>query len=155
VTYDPLAESRRLIKSGLPPTAEPLTRRRRFVALAVDVDGDAAATVFARRGAGTDWLEEHLLYCHDGAWAVHGGGASSINLEASSTCHGTATSLSCRSATALLSSGCFAATTRHWRTSTSADRPDASARQRPTISVSRFASSVSVGASPRRLSLHS
>jgi hypothetical protein len=43
MAYDILAESRRLIIEGPPAQQVRLSRRRRFAALAVDVDGDIAA----------------------------------------------------------------------------------------------------------------
>jgi hypothetical protein len=44
VAYDPLLESARLIDSGLPAMPLRISRRRRFIPLAVDVDDDVAAT---------------------------------------------------------------------------------------------------------------
>jgi hypothetical protein len=81
VAYDPLVESVRLIDSG--PSAAPLrlSRRRRFIPLAVDVDDDVAATVFLRRGAGADSLEGHLLTRESGTWRRHGGGGGSESLD--------------------------------------------------------------------------
>jgi hypothetical protein len=81
VAYDPLLESVRLIDSGLPATPLRLSRRRRFIPLAVDVDDDVAATVFLRRGAGADSLEGHLLTRENGTWHLHGGGGGSESLD--------------------------------------------------------------------------
>jgi hypothetical protein len=78
VAYDALAESLRLITSGLPDNPVRLSRRRRFVPVAVDVDGDVAATRFLRRGVGCCWDETHLLAVDNhGAWRRLGGGGSS------------------------------------------------------------------------------
>jgi len=81
VAYDPLLESVRLIDSGAPATPLRLSRRRRFLPLAVDVDDDLAATVFLRRGAGADSLEGHLLTRESGTWRLHGGGGGSESMD--------------------------------------------------------------------------
>lgn len=81
MAYDPLRESVRLIDTGPPTTPLRLSRRRRFIPLAVDVDDDIAATVFLRRGAGTDCLEGHLLTRKRGTWRLHGGGGGSETLD--------------------------------------------------------------------------
>ena len=75
--YDRLAESVALIARGVPDAPARLSRRRRFLPLAVDVAGDAAVTVFLRRGAGSDELEGHVLTRADGTWRLHGGGGGS------------------------------------------------------------------------------
>ncbi|MET7968737.1 hypothetical protein [Micromonospora sp. NPDC005305] len=78
MAYDALAESRRLIISRLPDGPVRLSRRRRFAPVAVDVDGDVAATRFLRRGVGCYWDETHLLAVDNhGAWRMLGGGGSS------------------------------------------------------------------------------
>jgi hypothetical protein len=78
VAYDALVESLRLIADGLPDRPVRLSRRRRFAPVAVDVDGDMAATRFLRRGAGCFWDEIHLLVADDhGGWRRLGGGGSS------------------------------------------------------------------------------
>jgi hypothetical protein len=78
VAYDAVAESLRLIADGLPDRPVRLSRRRRFAPVAVDVDGDVAATRFLRRGAGCFWDEIHLLVADGGGgWRRLGGGGSS------------------------------------------------------------------------------
>ncbi|WP_091647034.1 hypothetical protein [Micromonospora pallida] len=78
MAYDALAESLRLIISGLPDGPVRLSRRRRFGPVAVDVDGNVAATRFLRRGVGCYWDETHLLAVDNhGAWRTLGGGGSS------------------------------------------------------------------------------
>ncbi|MEU1885479.1 hypothetical protein [Micromonospora sp. WMMD987] len=78
MAYDALAESLRLITSGMPDGPVRLSRRRRFAPVAVDVDGDVAATRFLRRGVGCHWDETHLLAVDDhGVWRMLGGGGSS------------------------------------------------------------------------------
>ncbi|WP_329018583.1 hypothetical protein OG271_14870 [Micromonospora rifamycinica] len=78
MAYDALAESLRLITSGMPDGPVRLSRRRRFAPVAVDVDGDVAATRFLRRGVGCHWDETHLLTVDDhGAWRMLGGGGAS------------------------------------------------------------------------------
>jgi hypothetical protein len=74
VTYDALAESVRLLEHGLPEAPPRLSRRRRFAALAVDVDDDVACTLFVVRGPGHFRHETHLLSRRSGVWAVLGGG---------------------------------------------------------------------------------
>jgi hypothetical protein len=74
MAYDVLAESIALIES---PNLRPVTRlsrRRRFAAMAVDVAGDIALTMFARRGAGCVWEEIHVLALRHGRWHLLGGG---------------------------------------------------------------------------------
>jgi hypothetical protein len=76
VAYDRLAESRKMIAEGVPDIPFKLTRRRRFIPVAFDVDGDVAATVFLRRGVnGNPWLESWNLERRDGQWTILGGGA--------------------------------------------------------------------------------
>lgn len=75
MAYDRLVESRKLIEQGAPDTPFRLSRRRRFIPLAVDVDHDVAATLFVRRGvSGNPNLEAWTLERRDGAWVVLGGG---------------------------------------------------------------------------------
>jgi len=75
VAYDRLVESRRLIADGVPDTPFWLSRRRRFIPLAVDIDGDVAATLFVRRGvSGNPHLEVCTLERQEGDWVVLGGG---------------------------------------------------------------------------------
>ncbi|MBA2388880.1 MAG: hypothetical protein H0V67_01380 [Geodermatophilaceae bacterium] len=55
-----------------------LSRRRRFAPLAVDVAGDVAVTMFARRGVnGEVWRDSHVLCLRRDAWRVLGGGSGS------------------------------------------------------------------------------
>jgi hypothetical protein len=74
VAYDALAESTALIAHGLPEAPPRLSRRRRFAALGVDVDGDVAGTLFVVRGPGHFRFESHALARRDGTWALLGGG---------------------------------------------------------------------------------
>ena len=45
--------------------------------MAVDVAGDVAVTVFARRGVACVWQEFHVLTLRQGTWSCLGGGGSS------------------------------------------------------------------------------
>jgi hypothetical protein len=74
VAYDALAESLALIEHGVREDPAGLSRRRRFAALAVDVDGDIACTLFLVRGPGHVRFETHALARRDGVWALLGGG---------------------------------------------------------------------------------
>ncbi len=75
MAYDRLAESLRLIDGGLVAGAEPLTRRRRWLPVAVDVDTDVAVTVFLRRAhGGAEW--ESQVLSGVGGWHLLGGGAA-------------------------------------------------------------------------------
>jgi hypothetical protein len=74
VAYDALAESIALIESRALTPVPRLSRRRRFAAMAVDVAGDIAATMFLRRGAGCVYQEIHVLAARDGQWRILGGG---------------------------------------------------------------------------------
>lgn len=76
MTYDVLAESVALIDSRRLDPVRRLTRRTRFAAMAVDVAGDLAATMFARRGAGCIWQEVHVLALREGKWTYLGGGSA-------------------------------------------------------------------------------
>ncbi|MGD9988691.1 hypothetical protein [Pseudonocardia sp.] len=77
MAYDLLAESIRLIESGLEADPVRLSRRRRFAAVAYDVRDDVAATWFVRRGHNTFWHEFHTLTRRDGTWTYLGGGGHS------------------------------------------------------------------------------
>jgi hypothetical protein len=77
VAYDRLAESVALIEGRRIEPVRRLSRRRRFAAMAVDVSGDLAVTMFARRSVGCISKETHLLARRDGEWEVLGGGGSS------------------------------------------------------------------------------
>ena len=76
VAYDALVESTALIEHGLREDPLRLSRRRRFAALAVDVDDDVACTLFVVRGPGHFRFEDHVLVRRDGRWRVLGGGGS-------------------------------------------------------------------------------
>ena len=77
MAYDPVAESVVLIEARRAEPVGRLSRRRRFAAMAVDVVGDLAVTMFARRGVGCTWKEMHVLAFRDGEWRLLGGGGSS------------------------------------------------------------------------------
>lgn len=66
VVYDVLAESVELIESRRLPPVPRLSRRRRFAAMSVDVDGDVAVTTFARRRVNCIWQDTHVLALRDG-----------------------------------------------------------------------------------------
>jgi hypothetical protein len=74
VAYDRLAESVRLIEHGVPEAPARLSRRRRFAALAVDVDDDVACSLFVVRGPGHFRQEAHVLVRGSGTWTMLGGG---------------------------------------------------------------------------------
>lgn len=79
MAYDPLAESRALIDSGnegLRPVSR-LSRRRRFVPMAVDVADDFAATMFLRRSVGRAEVEVWQLALRGNEWCLLGGGGGS------------------------------------------------------------------------------
>ncbi|NNE95910.1 MAG: hypothetical protein HKN24_07770 [Acidimicrobiales bacterium] len=76
MAYDRLSESRKMFAQGVPDIPFKLTRRRRFIPLAFDVDGDVGATLFLRRGVnGNPWLEAWSLERRDDEWTVLGGGS--------------------------------------------------------------------------------
>lgn len=76
MAYHALEESRKLITEGVPEVTFRLTRRRRFLPVACDVDGELAATLFLRRGvSGDPWLESWTLKHSKGEWVLLGGGA--------------------------------------------------------------------------------
>ncbi|WP_052090929.1 MULTISPECIES: hypothetical protein [Modestobacter] len=77
MTYDRLAESVALIQHGLRSDPARLSRRRRFAALAVDVDGDVACTAFVRRGVSCPEGDTHLLERRGDTWRLLGGGGGS------------------------------------------------------------------------------
>src|SRR5215207_4338965 len=65
----------RLIENGVPGSvASRVSRRIRHIPLAVDVDGQIAATMFLRRGQGQVWYDNHVLVRRHGSWRVEGGG---------------------------------------------------------------------------------
>jgi hypothetical protein len=61
VSYDALTESVRLLEGAALPKDARLSRRVRFLPLAVDRDDDVAATWFLRRGVSGSCLEVHAL----------------------------------------------------------------------------------------------
>ena len=73
MSYDALEESVALIESKALRAIPRLSRRRRFVPLAVDVAGDIAATMFLRRGAGCVHQEVWQLVLRDQQWHLLGG----------------------------------------------------------------------------------
>ena len=75
MSYDALAESVRLLQ-GAPLTDDAqLSRRVRHLPLAVDRDGDVAATMFLRRGvSGVPLIDVHTLELTRGVWRLLGGG---------------------------------------------------------------------------------
>ena len=82
MAYHAAEESRRIIAEGVDPDPGRLTRRRRFFPMAVDVDGDAAATLFARRGvSGRPQLDTWALVRQAGRWEILGGGGGDASEE--------------------------------------------------------------------------
>jgi hypothetical protein len=75
VSYDALAESVKLLEGAPLPGDARLSRRVRHVPLAVDRDGEVAATMFLRRGvSGVPLLDVHTLELTEGDWRMLGGG---------------------------------------------------------------------------------
>lgn len=74
MAYDALAESLRLLESRELAPVTRLSRRRRHVAMAVDVADDIAVTMFVRRSVGCIVEEIHVLARHAGEWFLLGGG---------------------------------------------------------------------------------
>ena len=74
VAYDERAESLRLIAGAPVAGAQRLTRRHRFLPVAVDVADDIAATVFLRRAHGSAEWQFHLLTRTSQGWQLIGGG---------------------------------------------------------------------------------
>ncbi len=73
--YDARAESWRLLQGGPPADHVRLSRRVRHLPLAVDRDGDVAATMFLRRGiSGAPVLEVHTFERASDGWRMLGGG---------------------------------------------------------------------------------
>ncbi len=79
MSYDALAESIILIRTRQPPRVLHLSRRRRFAAMAVDVAGDAATTMFLRRSAGCDIQESWVLASRHDEWRLLGGGGGTVD----------------------------------------------------------------------------
>ena len=74
MSYDALIESLRLLQGAPLPDGIRLSRRVRHVPLAVDRDGDVAATMFLRRGvSGVPLIDVHLELTR-GVWRMLGGG---------------------------------------------------------------------------------
>lgn len=82
MSYDAVAESRRLIASGELTPATRLSRRRRHVPMAVDVADDIAVTMFARRSVGCNVEEIHVLTRHGSDWTMLGGGGGPLEDDA-------------------------------------------------------------------------
>ncbi|MDP5181718.1 hypothetical protein QOZ88_03635 [Blastococcus sp. BMG 814] len=78
MAYDAFAESIAIIEHGVPDAPPRLSRRRRFAALAVDVDGDVACTYFARRGVGSVAEETWVLVRRGQEWMLLGGGGGGL-----------------------------------------------------------------------------
>ncbi|MGY1722040.1 hypothetical protein [Blastococcus sp. SYSU DS0533] len=78
MAYDALAESIALIENGAPGTPARLSRRRRFAPLSVDVDGDVACTLFARRSVGSVAEETWVLVRRGQGWVLLGGGGGGL-----------------------------------------------------------------------------
>lgn len=79
MAYDVLRESVALIEAGRAEPVRRLSRRRRFAAMGVDISGDMAVTMFARRGVGNIQQETHVLALRDGVWTWLGGGGGSAD----------------------------------------------------------------------------
>lgn len=78
MSYDAREQSIGLIEGGLPSAPDRLSRRRRFAPIAVDVDGDLAVTMFARRGVGGEvWGDNWTLARRREGWQLLGGGSRS------------------------------------------------------------------------------
>lgn len=77
VAYDAITESVQLIESGHLQPVSRLSRRRRFAPMSVDVAGDVAVTLFARRGVGCVMSETWVLSKHGASWHLLGGGGAS------------------------------------------------------------------------------
>ena len=75
MAYDAYAESVRLIELRQVEPVLRLSRRRRFAPMGVDVVGDVAVTMFARRGGSCSWSDTHVLSNRDGEWLMLGGGS--------------------------------------------------------------------------------
>ncbi len=79
VAYDAFAESLRLVESRHLEPVLRLSRRRRFVPMAVDVAGDVAVTLFARRGVGCVLSESWVLSKRGASWHLLGGGGGTAD----------------------------------------------------------------------------
>ena len=79
MAYDAVAESVRLIQSRHVEPVFRLSRRRRFAPMAVDVVGDVAVTLFARRGVGCVLSETWVLSRLGTSWHLLGGGGGTAD----------------------------------------------------------------------------
>ena len=79
MAYDAFAESVRLIQSRHVEPVFRLSRRRRFAPMAVDVAGDVAVTLFARRGVGCVLSETWVLSKLGARWRLLGGGGGTAD----------------------------------------------------------------------------
>lgn len=70
MVYDALTESLQLIETGRLVPRTSLSRRCRHLAMAVDVAGDYAVTMFARRSVGRTVTDSWLLARRDGSWSL-------------------------------------------------------------------------------------
>lgn len=82
MAYDAVAESRRLIESCELTPATRLSRRRRYVPMAVFVSDDIAITMFARRSVGCNVEETHVLARRGNEWTMLGGGGGPLDDDA-------------------------------------------------------------------------
>lgn len=82
MAYDAVAESRRLIESRELTPATRLSRRRRYVPMAVDVSDDIAVTMFARRSVGCNVEEIYVLARRGNEWTMLGGGGGPLDDDA-------------------------------------------------------------------------
>jgi hypothetical protein len=75
VAHDLVAEGRRVLTGGVPEPPARLSRRHRLAALAADIDGDAAAVLFARRGTSGQPCFEVVVFerAPGGPWETVGG----------------------------------------------------------------------------------
>lgn len=79
MAYDELGESIRLIDGAPVAGRNRLTRRRRFLPVAVDIDQDVAVTVFLRRAHGGAEWQEHTMSCTAQGWRILGGGGWGVD----------------------------------------------------------------------------
>ncbi|GMA30725.1 hypothetical protein [Litorihabitans aurantiacus] len=70
MAYDALAESLRLIETGTLAPRASLSRSCRHLAMAVDVAGNYAVTMFARRSVGRTVIDSWVLARRDGSWSM-------------------------------------------------------------------------------------
>jgi hypothetical protein len=82
MSYDALAERIILVGTRQARRVPPLSRRRRFAAMAVDVAGDIATTMFLRRSVGCDVQETWVLTLQQDQWCLLGGEGGTVEHEA-------------------------------------------------------------------------